>query len=270
MSIVLAAVDSSAAARPVLETALGLAELTGATAEAVHVTDTSAETPEALAARGGVRFRVLDGPVEAALLDAAADPAVIAMVLGARGSPVGRRPAGRTAIRVLERAGKPVVVVPPEAAGLATRPFRRLLVPLEGTEPTSRCIAEGLLPLLVADVELVVVHVFTSDTLPRFLDRPARDLQLFGDEFLARYCPDAARIRLRTGSVGTVVTDVCREEEADLIALSWSQDSSLGRGAVVLEVLGRSTVPVLVLPVGSSGRGAAHGEPGPPPGSVPS
>jgi nucleotide-binding universal stress UspA family protein len=249
MRIILAALDSSAAARPVLETALGIAELTDATVQAVHVHTDSTETPEALAARAGVAYRLLDGPVETALLGAVGDPAVIAAVLGARGTPGGRRPAGRTALHIVERADKPVVVVPPEAVGVSPRPFRRLLVPLEGTDASSRPVDERLVPLIAAEVELVVLHVFTPDTTPRILDRPARDLQMLGDEFLARYCPNATRIELRAGPVGTHVADMCREEQADLIVLSWSQDMSAGRADVVRWTLGHSTVPVLLLPV---------------------
>jgi len=137
MRTVLAALDASAA-RPVLETALGIAQLTGASVEGVHVRNESTETPEALAAREGVAFRLLDGPVEEALLRAVGDAAVIAAVLGVRGTPAGRRPAGRTALHIIERADKPVVVVPPEAFGVSPRPLRRLLVPLEGTDASSR------------------------------------------------------------------------------------------------------------------------------------
>ena len=131
MRTVLAALDSSAAARPVLETALGVAELTDATVEAVHVHTNSTETPEALAARSGVGLRLLDGPVEQALLHSIRHPDVIAAVIGARGTPGGRRPAGRAALHIVERSAKPVVVVPPEAVGVSPRPFRRLLVPLD-------------------------------------------------------------------------------------------------------------------------------------------
>ena len=253
MSTILAALDTTAAARPVLETAVGIGQLTGASVSAVHVHDGSVETPEALVARAGLRLRTLTGPVPAALLGAVADPEVIAAVVGARAMPGGRRPVGRTAGRVMQHAGKPVVVVPPEAVRWPARPFRRLLVPLEGTAPSSLAVAELLLPLLRADVELVVVHVFTADTLPRALDRPARDLQILGDEFLARHLPGAAHIEFRTGPVGAGIAEVCAEEDADLIVLSWHLDASGGRAPVVREVLSRSPIPVLLLPAVGSG-----------------
>jgi nucleotide-binding universal stress UspA family protein len=253
MRTILAAIDSSAAARAVLETALGVGELTDATVEAVHVRDGPPETAKAVAAWSHVPMRMLTGPVEQTLLRAVADPQVLAAVLGARATPGGRLPTGRTALHILERANKPVVVVPPDAVGVSPRPFKRLLVPLEGTEQSSRPLAEGLFPLIVGDVELVVVHVFTAATMPHFLNRAGRDLQVLGDEFLARYCPDATRIEWRTGPVGGRLTEASDEEGADMIALSWSQHMSAGRAAVVRDVLSHSTVPVLLLPIAGTG-----------------
>lgn len=257
MRTVLAALDASAAARPVLETATAVADLMDATVEAVHVAEREppAETPAQLAARLGVPLRLLRGHVDEALLGALAAGDVVAAVVGARGTPGGRRPAGRTALRILQGTHKPVVVVPPEATD-GTRPLRRLLVPLEGTATSSRPVIEGLCPLVGGRAELVVLHVFTAATMPRVLDRPERDLELLGAEFLARYCPPATHVELRTGPVARQISDVCRDEAIDLVVLSWSQDASPGRAAVVREVLANSTVPILLLPVVSAG---AHG-----------
>jgi nucleotide-binding universal stress UspA family protein len=248
---VLAALDTSAAARPVLETALGLAELTGATVEAVHIRDGPVDTPEGLTTHEDVPLQVLHGPVHASLLAAVAQPAAILAVVGARATPGGRRPVGRTALGVLEHTNKPIAVVPPEAVGISPRPFRRLLIPLEGSEQSSRPIAEALNPLMVADIEVIVLHVFTTATAPRVLDRPVRDLSLWGDEFLARFCPEATRIELRSGPIADRVAEVTRDEEADLVVLSWSQDSSPGHAAVIRDVLARSHIPVLLIPVGN-------------------
>lgn len=250
MRSVLAALDASAVARPVMEAAVALGELTGAAVRAVHVGDAgSSELPEWLAGRGAVPLKIRPGPVEAGLLDEMADPSVIAAVLGARGTPAGRRPVGRTAVRILERAMKPMLVVPPEAVGDRSRRFHRLLVPLEGTHTSSHPVSKGLIPLLRSDVDLVVLHVFTAETTPKVLDRPVRDLEMLGSEFLATQLPGAARIELQSGPVGPTVARVCQRDGADLVVLSWAQDSSPGRAAVIREVLGHSVVPVLLLPV---------------------
>jgi Universal stress protein family len=249
MKVVLAALDGGPAARPVLEAALGIGQLTAATVEAVHVREDSADTPEGLTAHAGVPLRLAKPPVTESLLAAVSQPEVAVAVFGARAIPGGRRPVGHTALHVLERAEKPIVVVPPEAVGVSPRPFRRLLVPLEGSEESSRPVGESLRPLIASPIELIVLHVFTAATVPRTLDRPARDLSLWADEFLARFCPTADRIELRTGPVGGRVADVCASEDIDLVVLSWSRDVSTGHAAVIRDVLGDATIPVLLLPV---------------------
>lgn len=249
MRTVLAALDSTASARPVLDAALGLAELIGASVEAVHVRYGPTDTPRALADRQAIPLRLLDGRVGSSLLAAMAAPEVTAAVLGARSLPGDHRPMGSTALEVAQQSRKPVLVVTPEAFDGSRQHFRRLLLPLEGDPQSSRPVVETLLPLLAQDVELVILHVFTAATTPRFLDRPGRDLELLGDELRCRHCPGAARIELRTGTVGRRIEEVCREDRADLVVLAWSQTMEEGHAAVVRDVLLRAEVPVLLLPV---------------------
>jgi hypothetical protein len=269
MTTVLAALDASPAARPVLDAALALAELLGAGVEAVYVAETPSETPMLLAARAGVPLRLLEPPVRSAVLAALARPEVVGAVLGARSTPVGRRPAGHTALGVLERAGKPILIVAPDARVGSPPRFRRVLVPLEGTRQSSGPIMERLCPLVATsvepDLELVVLHVFTPASMPKVLDHPGRDMELLGGEFAARYCPQATRVELRAGAVGAQVEEVCRADEADVVVLSWSQDLSEGHAAVIRDVLERATVPVLLLPLDAHAvldlDGAVAGEP---------
>jgi nucleotide-binding universal stress UspA family protein len=249
MRTVLAAIDGSAASRAVLETAVGLGALLEATVEAIHVPEDGGDEAAAVAEHVGIPLRLVDGPVHTALLDALDAPEVIAAVVGARATPGGRRPVGRTAMRLLEEARRPVVVVPPEAVQTMARPLHTLLVPLEGSEASAGPVLADLLSLVGDRVELVVVHVFTDATVPAVLDHPEWELSLWGDEFLARFCPGATNIVLRTGEVGLGVCESCTNVGADLIVLSWSQDASAGHAAVVREVLGRATVPVLLLPI---------------------
>lgn len=246
MRKVLAALDTSPAARSVLDAAIAFGALTGVEVEAVHAGH-NGDVPRWVAAQRGVPLRLLPGEEQASLLAALAEEDAIAAVFGARGTRGGRRPAGHTAMHVLEAATKPVVVVPPEMAPCAAP--RRVLVPLEGDPASSQPVLERLVPLLAADVELVVVHVFTPDTMPRALDRPVRDMALWGEEFVARFCPSASSIRLRTGVVGTQIDEVAVEEGAGLVVLSWSRDMSAGHAAVIRHVLAESDVPVLLLPV---------------------
>lgn len=255
MRSVIAALDASATARLVLDTALGVGPLVGAEVTAVHVRDGRPETPEWLAARDNIPLRILDGAnTESLLLEAVAGPDVIVAVFGARSTTGGRRPVGHIALHVLEQSRKPIVIVPPEATGVSPRAIRRLLVPLEGSEQSSAPVDRALSSLIVAQVELVVLHVFTKATLPPILDRPHRDLALWSDEFLARFCPTAAVIELRSGAVGRRVGEVCDEQQADMVVLSWSQDISPGHAAVISDVLAHSTRPVMLLPVGPTPR----------------
>jgi nucleotide-binding universal stress UspA family protein len=259
MSIVLAALDTTPAARAVLETAIQIGLLTGTDVAAVHVRKSpleSVETLELLVAQAKVPFRVLEGLVKPALLDALNTPEVIAAVIGARAASGGQRPVGRTAAHIIEHLDKPVVLVHPEVG--APISIRRILVPLEGAEASSRPVREQLRPLLVAEVELIVLHVFTEATLPTMLDRPFRDLEILGKEFLLRHHPHATHIELRLGPVAERVAEVSAEHGADLIVLSWSQDSSAGRAQVVREVLGASTLPVMLLPVTRTAHPLVH------------
>lgn len=246
MTTIIAAIDSSAAAKPVLDTALGLSELLGAEVEGVHAVDGDVAVPELLAERAAVPLRLLPPPADVALVEELRRPEVLLEVLGARSTPGGRRPVGSTASFVLRRAVKPVVTVPPQAR--IGRPLRRLLLPLEGTEISSMPLVEVLKPMLESDVELNVLHVFTDATLPRMLDRPIYDLELLGREFLAIHCPTAELIDFRPGPVGPRIVEVCKERDVDLIVLSWSQSSGPGRADVVREVLGASNLPVMLIP----------------------
>jgi nucleotide-binding universal stress UspA family protein len=250
MSIVLAALDTTPAARGVLETAIQIGQLTGTDVDTLHVRRSpleSVETLELLAAQAKVPFRVLEGSVKPALLDALRTSDVTVAVMGARATSGGQRPAGRTAAHIIENLDKPVVLVPPEVA--APISIRRILVPLEGAETSSRSVREQLRPFLVAEAELIVLHVFTEATLPTMLDRPFRDLEILGKEFLIRHHPHASHIELRLGPVAERVAEVSAEHGADLIVLSWSQDATPGRAMVIREVLGASTLPVMLLPV---------------------
>lgn len=257
---VLAALDSSTASRAVLETAIAVAEVFGGRVEAVHVDDGSdVQMPTALAGRYGVPFRTVaavdgDDAVERALAGVITAPDVTMVVVGARALPGSGRRVGHLARAVATGSRAPVVVVPPEAADPAWRAggagavsIRRVLVPLETARPVLDVVFDCVQRLRDGAVDVVAVHVFVDDG-PRVADHPVRDLALLGDEFLARSLPGAsADIDLRAGPVGTEILLAAAEADADLIVLSWSQDMSPGRAAVVRDVVRYATVPVLLL-----------------------
>ncbi len=252
MRTILAALDSSPAARPVIETALGLGERLDATVAAVHVTDGPTNEAERAAAAEGVPLKRLSGRVVERLLDVLDAPDVVLGVLGARGFPSGRRPAGSTVVRVLEQTRRPIVVVPPEAFGVCPRPIRRLLVPLDGTERAAVDTAGVVDALSGPDSELVVVHVFDDRARPPILNHGTQEFEPWGREFLALHLPDRdARFEWRSGHAASHVAEMCDEQGADLVILSWSQVLE-EHADVIRAVLSRSRVPVLVVPTAPS------------------
>ncbi len=200
----------------------------------------------------GWQFRALDGATGDRLLAALAEDDVVAGVLGAHCSPDEGRPADGTTFRVLEHTTKPVVIVPPGCTTALSpeQPTpRRLLIPLEGQRVSSQPVVDALDHLLAAQVEVIVLHVFTADTMPRMLDRPVRDLSMWGDEFVARFCSPASRIELRIGAVADHVAGLAEAEHIDLGVMSWSRNRTAGHAKVVCEVLATSQIPILLLAV---------------------
>jgi nucleotide-binding universal stress UspA family protein len=141
VATVLAALDSSHAANPVLVMARSLARVLGARLEAIHVLDESSSRPDEAAA-AGIPLRVCSGPVVQQLVAAGNDAEVAAVVIGARGAGKSDHPLGSTALAVVTALPKPVVVVPPGAQ--LPPQVRRVLVPLQ---PASSSLVPVSLPV---------------------------------------------------------------------------------------------------------------------------
>lgn len=254
MNKILAAIDNSAVARPVLDVASIVADLLGAKVEAVHARENGEQTARAAAEAAGIPLRSIGKPVVAALLEAGAEPDVVAIALGARGIEAGRRPAGHVALQLALSLPKPLVVVPPEAAGV----LRRILVPLNGRDVSAGTLARTLMLAVHRELEVIVLHVHDQESIPLFSDQRQHELESWADEFLRRRCPcpELVRLETRIGTPGENVLQVAEETSADLIALGWSQDLAPGRAAVVRAALERSSVPLLLIPaVGEVGLG---------------
>lgn len=112
-SLLLAAIDSSAAARPVLEWAEIFARSIGCSVQALHVAEDGDDAAATFAAAAEIPLRTMTGDVIVCLGRAAEDPGVVAIVLGGRGLPGGPRPTGHIALHVITHVLKPVIVVPP-------------------------------------------------------------------------------------------------------------------------------------------------------------
>jgi nucleotide-binding universal stress UspA family protein len=257
MTTLVAALDDSAAAAPTLRTALGLAELFDADVEALHVIDPTIEstpttptTCEQVAAQLGVELHQRRGVPEDEIVAELRRGDVAAGVLGARRSAAGRRPAGHTALAVLQRAAKPVVVVPPDCRPPTDGVLRRVLVPLDGTETTARAVEHTADLFAGRGVDVLALHVFDETTVPRFWDHPEHEPEEFAREFLRRYCrTEGTHLRLRTGDPGEAVLEAAADPEIDLVAMAWSQDLSPGHARTIRQVLAGCCTAMLLLPV---------------------
>jgi nucleotide-binding universal stress UspA family protein len=250
MTTVLAALDNSLAGNPVLVTARALARVLGARVGAIHVTADHDGTARNVAEAAGVPLRVVSGPVADRLIEAGQDDDVIAVVIGARATPSGRRPLGSTAFAVATGLLKPVVVVPPDAH---VRPeFRSVLVPLEGTTSTSLAPRSIVELAGGAKLDVIALHVHEEDEIPAFTDQPQHEDAAWAQEFLERYCPwgiGTVRLERRVGRRDELVPLVAEQTNCDLIALGWAQELSPGRAPVIRAALERSRVPVMLVPV---------------------
>ena len=150
---------------------------------------------------------------------------------------------------VAQRSVKPVVLVPAGARQLPRR-IRRVLLPLDGTARSAAAVAETAERFARGGAELVVLHVFDAETVPKFWDQHAHAGQAWEQEFLARYCAlPGARLELRSGAAAEHMVKVAGAEQADMIALAWSQRLEPGRAAAVRRTVLDSEVPVMLIPV---------------------
>ena len=150
---------------------------------------------------------------------------------------------------MLQRTATPIVVVAPDCRRPGPQRGDHVLVPLDGTTASANAVATALDLFPVPDNDIEVLHVFTPDTVPKFWDKPEHEPDLWGREFLQRHWPGPAHLTLRSGNTATRVLEVCDATDAGLIALGWSQDLSPGRARTVKDVLTRSTVPVMLIPL---------------------
>jgi nucleotide-binding universal stress UspA family protein len=258
MTSLLAAIDNDLAARPVLETARRLGVVLHVPVKVLHVVEDGFETGHALADAAAIPVTYVQGESVPAIIRAFSAEDVVMGVLGLRGAPAGRRPAGSTALSVAQSISTPLVVVPPDVDLFRPEDRLRVLIPLDGTEQTAAAAQEATRLFAAANVDVVALHVFSSANVPKFWDQPHHAMESWGREFANRQLDQLeTHVELRTGVPGARVVDVAADAHADLIVLSWSQDLSAERAQTVREVLARSRVPVVLLPVtGTAGDDA--------------
>jgi nucleotide-binding universal stress UspA family protein len=248
---VLAALDETAAARPVLAASHEIARMFAAEVSAVHVLQDGVGGVRQLAAAEGVPLVELEGPPAATLAQTVEDDdEAVALVVGTRGRPRGEREIGSTALEVVTTAHKPVFAIPPELP--AEFAVRRVLVPLEGSLSTSYAPYAALDAPGAEHIDVVILHVLDEDALPAYSDQPQHEWEAFSHEFLARYSRwpfERVQLETRVGRPDQIILPVAQETNCDLIALAWAQELAPGRASIVRETVGQGGIPVLLVPV---------------------
>ena len=247
---VLVALDQTVAASSVLAASHEIAHALGADVTAVHVRQDGADDVRTLTARDGVMLEELEGPPAAQLAQALEDDdEAVALVVGTRARPQGKREIGSTALEVVTSVHKPVFAIPPELP--ADFAVHRVLVPLEGSASTSAAYPAAQVPE-AGRVDIVILYVLEEQALPSFSDQPQHEWEMFGREFLARYSPwpiEHVSLETRVGRPEEYILPVAREMKCDVIALAWSQELTPGRASIVRDTLRRGTIPIVLLPV---------------------
>jgi nucleotide-binding universal stress UspA family protein len=248
VSGVLAALDDTPSASFVLTAARQIAELLGASCQAVHVRTHDSCLSQLAVELRGIQLRYTVGDVARELVHALEDPRISIAVVGLRNRVDGPRPAGHVSMAIVEVATKPVLLVPPTER--VVRPLRRVLVPLEGSALSSAPIIGPLGRLTDAGAVAVALHVFDSRTTPQFWDDVAHSADCYADEFTAHWCsgPTMTEVRFRRGDAAQAILDVASEADVDLIVLGWGQNLSGGHAGVVRDVLADAAVSVLLVP----------------------
>ncbi|MTV25380.1 universal stress protein [Nitriliruptoraceae bacterium ZYF776] len=244
---VLAALEPGPGFAPTSAAARTMASLFGTEVRGCHVVrppgDAAAVTEAAaMTARAGFPVAVEEGPVVATLAAVSAEPRVALGVVGAGDRP-GRL--GHVAAGVAEATPAPLLVVPVGAEVGGGREVRRALVALDGDPRSTAAVRDTADRLAARGVEVVLLHVFDPRRPPRF-DTGGHGLAAWREEFLRRHGP-ASDVALRSGDPGTEVAASARQEDADLLVLSWEQQPRPGHAEVVRAALLNPKVPVLLL-----------------------
>jgi nucleotide-binding universal stress UspA family protein len=252
MTKLIAAIDNSLAARPVLLMATALAEVLGATVEALHVSDDDGDTARSCADSLGVELLRCGGDALECICTAAAADDVVAVAIGARAQPSGHH-VGHLARQLADAIDKPLLVVPPEVEPRAH--LHNVVIAMAGTPTKTRALKTAVEVAAGADIDLTVVHVDDETSIPSFSDQVAHETAAYTHEFLARYLHGAPRahLELRIGAPAQEIIDLTDDAMPDLLAIGWPQSAGDDHGATARAILDRSHVPVLLMALDPGG-----------------
>ena len=269
---ILCPVDGSDISRDALAYAVALARWRTARVHALRVVDTrlpsSGAMPEGFAMPGDVRELaaadiarvaseldsggivepcVTDGDVVGAILEQSEQLNVDVIVIGTHGrGGVERFLLGSVASKVLRKAERPVIAVPPGASQHAV-PFRAVVCATDLSEPGNRAVQAAAALAKAAESALAIVHAvewpFGVETGPDPLTQLRQNLEAEAREQIGRLLPADARqveIAVTTGRPQADIMAKAASLNADLLVLGAS-----GRGAVGAGLLGSTADRVI-------------------------
>jgi nucleotide-binding universal stress UspA family protein len=169
----------------------------------------------------------------------------------------------RVAEKVLRKATCPVITVPPQARTTSKLPFKRLLCPVDCSDPSLAALQFAFSIAQQGDAELTILHVF--DWRPEdepLTNRPIsvpeyrRELEHDFADRLQALVPDSVRnwchptIRTAHGKAYPEILGVASEGGSDLIVMGVHGRKALGLmlfGSTTNQVVRRATCPVLTM-----------------------
>jgi nucleotide-binding universal stress UspA family protein len=248
-----------------LETMDGLQGMASEAAEREQLPAQVAAYFESATALGiGVDVRIESGPPAARILDRAAELQADLIVMGTHGAGgFEHLVLGSVTEKVLRKAACPVLTVPPRAQKTSTLPFRRLLCPVDFSDPSLAALEFAFSMAEESDGEMIILHVlewpsedepivtrpFSAPEYHRLREEDAtKRLEMLVPSEVRTWCRPVTR--LGHGKAYREILGVAAEEGVDLIVMGVHGRNALDLmlfGSTTNQVVRRATCPVLTL-----------------------
>jgi nucleotide-binding universal stress UspA family protein len=170
---------------------------------------------------------------------------------------------GSVTEKVLRKASCPVLTVPPRAQTTSALPFKRLLCPVDFSEPSKAALETALSIAQEADADLVILHVvewpgpdephvFPPFDVPEYRVYRERDatgqIEALVPEDARNWCRPS--IRVGHGKAYREILGAAAESSADLIVMGVHGRNALDValfGSTTNQVVRRATCPVMTI-----------------------
>ena len=168
---------------------------------------------------------------------------------------------GRTAMKVLQHASCPVVLIPPERGTMPWH-LHHVLVPHDGTPTTSAALQPAAELAQRGHAELLVAHVTGiraasaepgSLATPLYVDQPQHEWPAWTSEFVKRLacvCPLGhlhVRIILAHGDPAAEILGLSERQATDLIVLAWRGKWEAPYAATLKDIVSEAHCPIMVV-----------------------